>query len=363
MVRAITQRAWLLAVLTALPLVCFSQEKPFIPPVLPVANWQQAESHPLPLAMVQKYGGDPAIEQEYGVNSLELRTYQLGRKTAQVVVEPAADASSAYGLLTVYRTPAMTPEKDMELAVGDGTQILMARGSNFIRFLRGNDSSISDSDYHALLLFVGGAKPSANALTALPRPLPEKGLVPGSEKYLLGLTAAKRVLPSFRADLIGFDQGAEVQVGQYRTGKGESTFLSINYPTPQIARLRVGSLRDFLGLNHDRGEDSTYGRREGAYVFLVWKAPSPQAASALLDQFKVAESVSWDQKYTSERTFTLELVHMILAILLLTLLLVGACVVAGVLFFLSKRFAARFFPQSQWGRSDEDQLIRLNLRS
>ena len=28
----------------------------------------------------------------------------------------------------------------------------------------------------------------------------------GSEKYLLGLEAAKRVLPSFRTDLIGFDQ-------------------------------------------------------------------------------------------------------------------------------------------------------------
>ena len=72
--------------------------------------------------------------------------------------------------------------------------------------------------------------------------------------------------------------------------------------------------------------------------------------------------MSWDQKYNSERAFTLQLVHMILAIMLLTAMLIGACVVAGVLFFLSRRVAAKFFPDSQWGRTDEDQLIRLNLK-
>ena len=113
---------------------------------------------------------------------------------------------------------------------------------------------LSESDYQALLIFVGGSKPSASAIRSLPSPMPPKGLVPGSEKYLLGLEAAKRVLPSFRTDLIGFDQGAEVQLGQYQTGKGTSTLMSISYPTPQIARVRFGALTNFLGLNQDHGE-------------------------------------------------------------------------------------------------------------
>ena len=79
--------------------------------------------------------------------------------------------------------------------------------------------------------------------------MPQKGLVSGSEKYLMGLEAAKRVLPSFRTDLIGFEQGAEVQLGQYETGKSTSTLVSISYPTPQIARIRFGALSNFLGLN------------------------------------------------------------------------------------------------------------------
>jgi hypothetical protein len=362
MARKFSKHAWLVAVLTALPLHCSAQEKPMLIPLVPAADWRQVDSQPLPLRAVSKYHGDPAVEQEYGVKALELRTYQLGKTPTQVVVERAPDAISAYGLLTFYQTPTMTPEKGLELAVGDPDQTLMARGNNFIRFLRGKDSTCSESDYQALLIFVGGSKPSRSAISSLPSSMPPKGLVPRSEKYILGLEVAKRVLPSFRTDLIGFEQGAQVQLGQYQTGKGTSTLLAIGYPTPQIARVRFGALSNFLGMNRDHGEDSVYGRRYRSYVFVVLNAGNAGTASALMDQFQITESVSWDQPPSPERSFTLQLVHMIFAILLLTVFLIGACVVAGVLFFLSRRFAAKFFPDSQWGHPDDDQLIRLNLK-
>ena len=75
---------------------------------------------------------------------------------------------------------AITPEKGIELAVRDANQTLMARGKNFIRFLHGKDSPPSEADYQALLIFVGGSKPSASAMETLPTPMPSKGLVPGS---------------------------------------------------------------------------------------------------------------------------------------------------------------------------------------
>jgi len=362
MARIFAKHTWLVAVLTVLPLHCSAQDKPLAIPLVPAADWRQVDSHPLPLSAVSKYGGDPAVEQEYGVKALELRTYQLGKTPTQVVVEPAPDAISAYGLLTFYQTPAMTPEKGLQLAVGDANQTLMARGNNFIRFLHGKDSPSSESDCQALLVFVGGSRPSISAIRSLPSPMPPKGLVPGSEKCLLGLEAAKRVLPSFRTDLIGFEQGAQVQLGEYKTGKGTSTLISISYPTPQIARIRFAALTNFLGLNRDNGEDSVYGRRHHSYVFLVLDSGNAGTASALMDQFQVTASVSWDQPSSPERSFTLQVVHMILAILLLTAYLIGACIVAGVLFFLSRRLAAKFFPDWAWGHSDEDQLIRLNLK-
>jgi len=362
MVRRFAKHAGLMAVLTAVCSLSSARQKPFIPPQVPAADWRQVDSQSLPLSAVGKYGGDLAVDQEYGAKDLELRTYRLGKTPVQVVVEQAADAVSAYGLLTFYEAPEMTPEKEIQLASGDGKQTLMARGDKFIRFLRG-DASLPQSDFHALLLFVGGSKPSAAIMKSLPTPMPQLGLITGSEKYLLGLEAAKRVLPNFRTDLLGFDQGAEVQLGQYQTGKGPSTLMSISYPNPQIARIRFKALSSFLELNQHQGENSDYGRRGGSYVFLVLNAANQEIAAGLMNRFQVTEGVSWDQPPITERSFTLQLVHMFLAIFLLTAILLGGCVVAGVLFFLSRRFAARFFPESQWGRTDEDQLIRLNLKT
>jgi hypothetical protein len=365
MARILAKHTWLVAVLTltAFPLYCSAQEKPLSIPLVPAADWRQVDSHPLPLSTISKYGGDPAVEQEYGVKALELRTYQLGKTPMQVLVEPGLDAISAYGLLTFYQTPDMTPEKGLPLTVGDTNQTLMARGNNFIRFLHGKDFPTSRNDFQALIVFIGGSRLPKSTIMSLPSPMPSQGLVPGSEKYILGLEAAKRALPSFRSDLIGFEQGAQLQLGQYKTAQGASTLMSISYPTPQIARVRFGALTNFLGLNRDQGEGSIYGRRHTSYVFLVLNAGNQRNASALMDEFDVTASVSWDQPSSPERSFTLQVVHMILAILLLTAYLIGACVVAGVLFFLSRRLAAKFFPESSWGHPDEDQFIRLNLGS
>jgi hypothetical protein len=362
MARRLSKQAGLLAALTAIPFLCLAQQKPLAIPLVPAADWRQVEAESLPLSAVSKYGGEPVIEQEYGVKALELRTYQLGKIRTQVVVELAPDATAAYGLLTFYHRPSMLPEGGIELAYGDADGALMARGKNFIRFLRGQDSPLSKNDYQALLIFVGGTKPSAHALANLPAPLPTKNLVPESEKYFLGPEAAKRVLPSFRTDLLGFEQGAEVQLGQYQTGKGLSTLMAISYPTPQIARVRFGALTSFLGLNQDRGVDSIYGRRRGSFVFLVLGAGNVQTATLLMDQLRVAQGVSWDERYPSDRSFTLQLIQMILAIIILSAFLIAACALAGIIFFLSRRLAARFFPDWQWGHPDEDQLIRLNLK-
>jgi hypothetical protein len=362
MAQDLVKRVWLVAVLAALPFPCSAQTKPKFVPVVPDANWRQVDAQPLPLSAIGKYGGDAAIEREYGVKQIELRTYELGKTRVPVLVEPAADVTSAYGLLTFYQTPAMTAPKDMALTVGDASGSLMARGNNFIRFPRAPDAKLSASDYQALLVFVGGRKPSASAANKLPHPMPAQGLLPGSEKYVVGLEAARRVLPGFRTDLVGFDQSAEVQLGKYQTDQGTSTLISIAYPTPQIARVRLGSLTNFLGVNQDRGADSIYGKRQGVYVFLVLNAGDQRTASSLLDRMQISENISWDQRYQTEKSFTLQVVHMILAIFALTAILISACVVVGVLFFASRRLAARFFPDSQWGRTDEDQLIRLNLK-
>lgn len=362
MVRTFAKHVWLAAVLTAIPFLCSAQEKTHVIPIVPAADWRQANSQPLPLSAIGSYGGDPLVEKEYGVKALELRTYQLGKTRAHVLLEQAPDATAAYGLLTYYQSADMTPMKGVDLAVGNADVSLMARGGNFLRFLRGKSLAVGESDFRALLIFVGGTKPSNVEAKGLPPPMPSKGLVPGSEKYIVGLEVARRVLPNFRTDLLGFDQGAEVQLGQYRTGKDNSILVSISYPTPQIARVRFGAMSSLLGLNREQGEDSAFGKRHGSYIFLVLHAGKRETATALMNLFDVTQGISWDQKYVSERTFTVQLVHMIISIIILTIVIIGFGVLAGVMLYLSRRLALKYFPDWQWGHTDDDQLIRLNLK-
>jgi hypothetical protein len=162
--------SFLTALLVALP-PGFGQ-KPTMIRLVPAANWTQGSSETLGVEALRDYGGDPAIEREYGVQALEHRAYQLGSARAEVIVEPASDTSAAYGLLTYYRRELMAPEKGIQLALSDPEGALMARGRNFIRFQRPKRPRITDDEFRALLILVGGTRPSFQALANLPPPLP-----------------------------------------------------------------------------------------------------------------------------------------------------------------------------------------------
>jgi len=350
----------LITLSAARPLFCAQNVS--VIPLVPAANWRLAASQGLGVDEIQNHGGEPAVEREYGVKSLELRTYQLDSTRAEVVLEPAADVSSAYGLLTYYQNESMHPEKAIQLAMTGPEASLMARGRNFIRFFRPKGSHLTEDEFRALMIFVGGIQPASSSLANLPPPLPFSGLIPGSAKYIIGPEVARRVLPDFRADLLGFDKGAEVQLGEYLIGSSRSTMMEVSYPTPQIARARFATMSDLLGLNQERGANTQYGRREGSFVFMTLKADSKAAAKKLLDEFHVTQQLSWDEKYPGNKTLGLQLFELIMGNVLFTLLLAGGGVVGGLLIVLSRRVTAKCFPASAWGHPEADRLIRLNLQ-
>jgi len=360
MIPRLTRHAGLMLALLALPCPMSAQRRTVIP-LLPATNWRQIDAKRVSLNTVRRWGGDPAIEREYGVRTLEERIYALREQKTAVLVEEAPDSSSAYGLLTFYRTETAAPVPGLPLTVVDSAGALMGRGRFFIRVPRPGELEVSDGEFRALLDFIGGAQPSQSP-PRLPTLLPEKDLVPGSEKYIVGLEAARRILPSFRTDLIGFAQGAELRVGTYGTGGQRLTLLAINYPTPQIARVRYGAMEGFLGLNQDRGSESVYARRSGSFVFLVLGSPSAERANKLMNQLQVTGHISWDSPPPRSKPFAREVLELIVANLLLILILAGGSIAGGILVFGFKRMVVRWFPHWTWANPDQDSIIRLNLR-
>jgi hypothetical protein len=336
-----------------------AQERVVIP-LIPAASWHLVSSEPMGVDAVHQFGGDPAIEREYGVNTIVVRKYHLGAKQAEVCFEEASDPSAAYGLLTFYRSEAMEPARGIGVAFTGPSGAAMARGRFYIRARPAPDSQITENDLRALLIYIGGTRHHDTA--SLPVPLPSSGLIPHSEKYLLGLEAARRLLPNFRTDLIGFSQGAEAQVGTYSVGRTRATVLALNYPTPQIARARFGAMESMLGINQNKGRDSIYGRRTGSVLILVLDASDSFAARKLMDQFQVSSEISWNEAAPQREKFIVDVVRMVLAILLLAFFISGLAVAGGVLIYLSRRVARKYFPESAWGDPEHDRLITLDLR-
>jgi hypothetical protein len=355
--------AWkcgLLLVLLAVPGVLAAQRRSTIP-LIPAANWRLTATKELNLNAVRQWGGDVAVEREYGVRTIEQRTYVLKGQRAEVVVEETPDASSAYGLFTFYRTEESVPVARMPLTLKDSSGVLMCRGRFFIRIPRADELNVTDSEFQALLFLLGGTRAASSRPPQLPMSLPVKNLVPGSEKYLLGPEAVRRTLPGFRADLIGFTQGAEVQAASYRRGANRLTLLAIAYPTPQIARIRYGAMESFLGFNQDRGDNSVYAKRAGSYVLVVLGSPSADQADSLMGELQLTGHISWDQPPPRSKPFAREVLELILSNLVLILILAGGSIGGGILMFVGKRIVAKWFPQYAWANPDADKLIRLNL--
>jgi hypothetical protein len=351
-------------------------------PLTTTSKWHLTGSQKLPLESIKEWGGDPAIEAEYGVKTLLLRTYTLYPEddSVKVLIAEAADASSAYGLYTLYRTDSMTTVNNLPLTeVGEGSAV-MARGRTFIRILQpeaasppGKSGSAAKAEkshpfpftlhqIQTLLVLVGGSGPTPNDLRGLPSPLPSTGLIRGSEKYLLGQQAAKRVLPDFRSDLIGFSQGAEARLATYRSQGAKVQVLAVTYPTPQIAHVRFRTMEKLLGVNNARAASPIYGKLTGSFVILAVNSSSAQSAARVLDRFKSTGSVTWNERYPGDQTLLSQVIRLVLANLIFSFMLAGLGLCGGILFFGSKYVARRWFPKSAWGQPDEATIIRLNLQ-
>src|SRR5437016_3539773 len=253
-------------------------EKPSAISLISPSDWRVASSSKAELDVVREYGGDPAVDREYGVKSTEIRTFQSGSRSVNVLVEHSSDVSGAYGLVTFYRNESMTPVAGVPLAFIGNDEALLARGRFFFRIPRPAAAKISENETKTLVLLLANSHAPAEAEGSLPDALPQDGLIPGTEKYLLGEEAARRALPSFRIDLLGFSQGAEVHVADYSVGKGRATLLVIEYPTPQMSMVRFNEMERLLALNQADGPQSTYGRRLGSYVILVLNSGTPARA-------------------------------------------------------------------------------------
>ena len=174
---------------------------------------------------------------------------------------------------------------------------------------------------------------SHTSIPTLDTYLPPKGLLPRSERYILGPAGLKANAPEIPASAVNFDFGTEGQVAHYRTPAGPVTLAIFSFPTPSMARQQLPQFQKIAGATV---------KRTGPLVAVGLGSAS--AAEKLLQAVNYQGIVAENEKPPVK---PLELKpetagQMILAIFSLAGLLLGFCLLSGLAVGGTLRLARRF---------------------
>jgi hypothetical protein len=223
---------------------------------------------------IEQLGNDRAnILREYGISSGERREYASGNAEITVTLYRMIDPSAAFGVFTFFRDPDMaslSPGRPIAYAVGRRGRALLVIG-DLMMDVDSAKRQMTTADLNALAQSVAG-QADRRPYPPIASFLPQAGLIPGSERYVLGPLALARVFPpgaTNHADWAGFASSAEAIVGRYRlSGKGrpaEGLLLLILYPTQQLAADRYNAVSKSFALNVDPslagGKPAVFGTR------------------------------------------------------------------------------------------------------
>jgi len=276
-------------------------------------------------------GGQAELLREYGLTSAEQRQYRQGQETASFTLYRMVDPSAAYGVFTSFRDPQMQP-----VDLGDSVSFAAASRNRAI-FVVGNlvlvTSAADQRLPDAALIEIGASllpRADSRPYPSIAKYLPRDGVVPGterfvlgpdsaaiahparltilpeSERYVLGPRALREALPWVPPtgdDWMGFRKSAEAIVARYR-GDGQAadreiTLLLTSYPTQQIAAEQFGNLNRWMALNTEPeqagGRTVVFGTRSSALVALVFGAESVEIANSLLSQIRYGSTITWNE--------------------------------------------------------------------
>ena len=159
------------------------------------------------------------------------------------------DASGAYGEYTLLRTPDMLQGDLAQYCAISGDHALVLVG-NLVVDIHGQELPGKSGQLRALIAAVA-PHAEQTALPPLLGELPEKGLIPSTEHYILGPAVLNQFYPVAMGDSLGFTNGAEAELAKYRVNGREIMLLIVDYPTPQSAAGHLKALQQQFNIVTD----------------------------------------------------------------------------------------------------------------
>src|ERR1700722_14040131 len=313
-----------------------------------------------------------AVLKEYGFTSFESATYTRddGRRLTLKAAR-FGDASGAYGAFTYYKMPQMIKESIPDQGASLNERVLFYRGSILVDAVFEKLSAMSAAELRELAQ--GLPLPAGNTrnLPGLPAYLPPQSYVKNTAKYVVGPAALQNLDAPVPAELVDFNAGAEVVVGNYNSSGGEATLMLISYRTPQIGadhlrRIEAARPQTSPATNSAPPANTNailptpiFDKRTGPILVIAAGPLSKAEDKSLLASVNYDANVTWNENtYFTKRD---NLANLLVNVIILCFIIIGFALVAGVAFGGIRILAKRMFPERVFDRTENREFISLHL--
>lgn len=310
-------------------------------PILPVrlADFDQKSTRPYTPSASER-----AIYNEYEFDAGETAQYAAGSRKLEITAIRAKDPTGAIGLYEWLKPADAKPANVGErgAAAGDATYF---QYGNYVLIMRG--SKPDDEPFEAMLSilprFEHGAAPP------LLKQMPAEGMVPNSERYVLGPAALAKFAPEIPPSTAGFHLGSEAQIADYTSGGVKLKLALFSYPTPQMARAQADEFNKL---------PNVMAKRSSMLIGVVINPASRDEAENLLAKVRYDGAVTFDQKMPTRRD---NIGDLVLNILLLCGIIIVFAVMAGLMMGGGRALLSKILPGRVADSTEERQIIRLHL--
>ncbi|MGD1097025.1 MAG: DUF6599 family protein [Bryobacteraceae bacterium] len=284
---------------------------------------------------------DLALYNEYGFEASEQAEYTSPQKRFTATAWRMHDSTGALALFEARRPPGATPSTAAPLAVSTSDGVIFAYGNYVFQFTGTGFPAQADlEDFYAQL-----PRLEQSSLPALIAFLPKDGLVPNSERYIVGPVSLERFDPQIPPSVAAFHLGAEAQLGKFQTDKGLLTLAVFSYPTPSMARERYEQFAKIPG---------AVARRVSSLVAVTVSPPDPDAAERALSQVRYTSSLTWNNGIPLDPVKGVA--TLVLNIFIFSGIVIVLCLVAGIGFG-----GYRILARKMGWKEDPHAMITLHL--
>jgi hypothetical protein len=301
-----------------------------------LAGIAQAAVWPDQLGPYKKVSSKPlalenrALWGEYGLNLTEQADYAAGAKRFTATAFRFADSTGAFAAFLWQRPADSKPSKFNDAAAETPDGILFVFGNYLFRLDGWKPKPV---EVNPLLRRLPGLDESALPVLHLPA----AGLLPNSQRYVIGPTGLDEFEKGVPPAVAAFSMGAELEVGQYDTPAGRMQLAIFSYPTPQIAIQRVQLFQSLPG---------AMAKRAGPLVAVVLAPKDPNAAERLLSRVRYNGIVTEAERLPSARDNVGDL---LVNIFMLTGLIIAIFIAAGIVVAVLRRLG--------WGTSGDPMTL------